>query len=805
MKYALRQLGKNPGFTVVALLTLALGIGVNTTAFTILNRLLLQSLPYRDPGRLVEVWSSNPHDRFAAQAPGDYFDEQEQNTVFSGMAAYVQGESASFAEPGKPPVRVGSVSVTANYFAVLGVQPQMGRLPSADEEARIDPVTLLSNAFWREHFAADPAVIGRTVKLNGKLRTIVGVMPPAVDDQMLFNVRPCFFPLDPIRSNREWRDFGWYTVVARLKPGLTLQQAQSEMTVLAARFAKDHPKSNGNRTIRVVSFPTTQVGDTAAELTWMTLALSGLVLMIACVNLANLQLVRTSRRAQEIGIRLALGCSRGQLIRMLLLESLLLSVAGGAIGLLVALWSNAFVARYFSISMPIDLRVIAFTMGASMLTGAFFGTVPAWLASRTDVNASVKSSGRGSTSDRTRHWLRQSLVVAQLAMALTLLAGAGFFVRGIHRLTHRNLGWDTTHEVGGFLELDHDTYGEQRDARSLAFGERMQASLAALPGVEAAALSIDTPVNGFRSAAYRVEGQPAPEAGKETYAGYSPVSPGFLKVYGLHLTQGREFRDSDRPGSPAVVIVNEAMARKCWPGEDPIGKRIWTGDQAGPSQGTANPGWAEVIGVVRDFEGAAEFYNPGGNNLKFMVPWAQNNHRFITFSVRTSGPSAAYKEPVRKAIGLLAPDLAVSMLATVEEQMADELSYFDFLREVLTLIAGLGLLLSGVGVYGVVANLASERTKEIGIRMALGAQPGGIVWLFLRNGIQLAVLGAAIGLAAAVPLTMTLGRMIPVLPGRDPWMVVGAALFLVSVALFACWLPARRTSSVSPVIALRAE
>jgi predicted permease len=798
MKFAFRQLAKSPGFTIVALLTLAMGIGVNTTAFTILNRLLLQSLPYRDPGRLVQVWSSNPHDAYAAQSPGDFCDEQQQNTVFSGMAAYVVGESASFAEPGQLPVRVGSVSVTASYFAVLGVQPQIGRLPTAEEEARVDPVTLLSNAFWREHFVADPAVIGRTVKLNGKLRTIVGVMPPAVDDQMLVNVRPCFFPLDPIRSNREFRDFGWYTVVARLKPGVTLQQAQSEMTVMAARFAKDHAKTDGERTIRVISFPTSTLDNTSTDLTWMTLALSGLVLMIACVNLANLQLVRTTRRGQEIGIRIALGCSRARLIWMLLLESLILSVAGGALGIFVALWGNDFVARYFSIDMPIDPRVIAFAFGASVLTGAFFGTVPAWLASRTNVTASLKSSGRVSTSDRSRHWLRQGLVVVQLAMALTLLAGAGFFVRGIHRLTHRNLGWDATHEVGGFIELDHDTYGEQRDPRSLAFSERMQASLAALPGVEAAALSFDTPANGFRPAAYRVEGQPAPEAGKELYAGYTPVSPGYLKVFGLHLVRGREFRDSDGPGSPAVVIVNEAMARKWWPGDDPIGKRIGMGD-------AANPGWAEVVGVVRDFDGATDFYNSRGNNLKFMVPWAQNNHRFITFSVRTSGPSAAYKEPVRKAISLLVPDLAVSMLDTVEDEMADELSYFDFLRKVLTLIAGLGLLLSGVGIYGVVANLASARTKEIGIRMALGAQPGGIVWLFLRNGIQLAVLGTAIGLVASFSLTMILGRMIPVLPGKDPWVVMGAALFLVSVALFACWLPARRTSSVSPTIALRSE
>ena len=805
MKFAVRQLAKNPGFTVVALLTLALGIGVNTTAFTFLNRLLLQSLPYRDSGRLVQVWSSNARNSFAAQAPGDFFDEQEQNTVFTGMAAYVRGESGSFSEPGQPPVRVGSVSMTANFFSVLGVTPQIGRLPSADEEARSEPVTLISNAFWREHFASDPSVIGRTIKLNGKQCTILGVMPSAVDDQMLFNVRPCLFPLDPIRTNREWRDFGWYTVVARLKPGVTIHQAQSEMTLLAARFAKEHPKSNSNRTVRVVAYPTTSMGDTATELTWMTMVLSGLVLLIACVNLANLQLVRTTRRAQEIGIRIALGSSRGRLIRMLLLDSLAISVAGGALGIFVAMWSNDFIARYFSIDMPINLRVIAFTFATAMLTGALFGTVPAWLASGTDVNESLKSGGRGSTSDRSRHWLRQGLVVVQLAMALTLLAGAGFFVRGIQRLTHRDLGWDTTHEVVGFIELDHDTYGEQRDPRSLAFSERMQASLAALPGVEAAALSIDQPAGGFRSVAYRVEGRPVPEAGKEYYAGYSPVSPGFLRVYGLHLVRGRDFRDTDRPGSPAVAIVNEAMAKKWWPGEDPIGKRIETGYEAGPAQGSANPSWAEVVGVVRDFEGAAEFYDQGGSKLKFMVPWAQNNHRFITFNVRTSGPAAAYKEPIRKAIRLLAPDLAISVLATVEEEMANELSYFDFLRKVLSQIAGLGLLLSGVGIYGVVANLASERTKEIGIRMALGARPGSIMWLFLRNGIQLAVMGAAIGLVAAFSLTTFLGRMIPVLPGKDPWVVVGSALFLASVALFACWLPARRTSSVSPTIALRSE
>ncbi len=798
MKYALRQLVGNPGFTIVALLTLALGIGVNTTAFTVLNRLLLQSLPYHDPGRLVQVWAAVPHENYAGHAPGDFFDEQEQNTVFSGMAAYIPGANVSFAEPGQPAVREGSVGMTANFFSVLGVQPQLGRLPSSDEEARFVPVTLLSNIFWREHFAADPSVIGRTVKLDGKMHTIIGVMPPALDDQLLFDVPPCFFQLNPMRLNRELRGSGWYTVAARLKPGVTLQQAQSEMTVLAARFAKDHPKTNGDRTFRVDPFPTTDEGDTGTELTWMTMGLCGLVLLIACVNLANLQLVRTTRRSQEIGIRLALGCSRSQLIGMLLLESLLLSVTGGALGILFAKWSSAYVARYFSVNMPLDLRVMGFTFAVSLLTGALFGTVPAWLASRTNVNISLKSSGRGTTSDRSRHWLRQGLVVVELAMALTLLAGAGFFVTGIYRLTHRSLGWDATHEVVGWIELDHDTYGEQKDPRSLAFGKRMQASLAALPGIEAAALSSGSPVDGFNHATYRIEGQPAPELGKELYADASPISPGFLKVYGIHLLQGRDFSESDRAGSPPVTIINEAMARKWWPNENPIGKRIGTGD-------AANPEWTEVVGVVGDFEGAAEFYDRNGNNLKFMLPWAQNNHRFITFNVRTSGPSDVAKEPVRKAISRLAPDLAVSMMATVEEVMANELSYFTFLRKLLVQIAGLGLLLSGIGIYGVVANLASERTKEIGIRMALGAQPQSLIWLFLKNGLQLAVLGAAIGLVGSYFLISLLNRVVPALPGKDPLLVAAVAFLLVAVALFACWLPARRTTRINPTVALRAE
>jgi len=798
MKYALRKLAQDPGFTVVALLTLALGIGVNTTAFTVLNRLLLQSLPFRDSDSVVQVWSTLPRHGYVGTAPADYFDAKEQNTVFVDLAAYVPGSSMSLAEAGRPAVEESGVAMTANFFTLLGIQPELGRTPSAEEEARVEPVTLLSDYFWRQHYGADPKVLGRAVRLDSKEYTVIGVMPPAVDDPALFDGRPSFFSLEPSRANRDFRGRGWYTVAARLKPGVTLKQAQSELDVLAQRFARDHPQTNEGRGLKVVPFPTNQMGTTGAELTWMTLGLSGGVLLIACINLANLQLVRITRRNQEIAIRLALGCPRSHLIGMLLLECLMIAIGGGALGILVGVWSNGYVARFFEMNMPLNLRVIAFTIGISLLTGAAFGTVPAWIASRTDINAALQSGGRGSTSGRSRHWLRQGLVVAELGMALTLLAGAGFFVSGIYRITHRDLGWDPNNEILGRIALDNAHYGGDNDPRSVAFGDRTCAALQAIPGVIATSISSGSPAWGTRTEPFRAGGEPAPEKGRETYAGYFSVSPGWFDVYGVHLTRGRKFTEADRAGAPRVAIVNESMARKYWPGQDPIGKRIGGTD---PS----NPQWADIVGVVKDFKGGAEFYNLGSNGLRFMRPWAQDNHASLVFCLRTVGAAGPDKDAIRKAMSLLAPDLAVSELETIREELADLIAYYSFLRRLVVQIAVLGLLLSAVGIYGVVANLAKERTKEIGIRMALGAQPSNLIWLFLKNGLQLAVIGVALGLLASFWLLSVLGKMLPAIPGRDPWVVAAVAVILVVVASAACWLPARRTTRISPTVALRAD
>lgn len=799
MKYALRKLAASPGFLVVALLTLALGIGVNTTAFTVLNRLMLQSLPYQDPSNIVQIWTTSPRNGHVPNAPADYYDQKDQNTVFTDIAAYQPWTSTSFSEKGKPPVQVGVLYMTDNFFTILGVQPQIGRLPTHDESQKQAFVTLISDAFWHSHYNGDPNVVGMPVRLDSRVSTIIGVMPPTLNDPALFNNRAAFFYLDPEIHGRLYRNAGWEAEIARLKPGVSIKQAQLQMDVIAKRLAHDFPNTNRERGFAVVRYPTNQLGDEGAQLTWMTFALSGLVLLIACINLANLQLVRTTRRSQEIAIRMALGCPRWKLIWMLLLESLIVSTIGGVLGIAVGAWSNGFVVRFFDMEMPLNFRIIAFTFGIAVVAGAFFGTVPAWMATRLDCGASLKSGSRGSTSDRSRHWMRQSLVVIELAVAVILLAGAGFFVSGIYRLTHRDLGWKPGNQLMGEVSLDQDSFGgDNNHPKVLALGEHALEGLKALPGVAAATISSGSPTWGTRMKPFKIEGQPVPEKGKEPIAGYFNIGPGWFEVYGIRIVEGRGFKESDRANSERVAVVDESMARKYWPGESAIGKRI---AEADPDDGK----WATIIGVMQDFKGGAEFYNPNMSNLRFVRPWAQDTDGGFVFAVRTEGEPGLLKEPVKNLIAQLLPNLAINYMATTEEDTAQTYAYFNFLRRILVQIAALGLLLSAIGIYGVVANLASEQTKEIGIRMALGAQSRDIVWLFVRNGVILAGIGAAVGLGLAFVLVTVLSRILPALPGKDPVIVICSAIVLVSVALFACWLPARRTTKINPTIALRSE
>ncbi len=796
MIFALRQLFKSPGFTVIALITLALGIGINTTAFTVLNRLVYQALPFKDTDRLVQIWATTPQAPVYPQSPADYFDIKEQSTVFERVAAYYINFQASIADEGQPPERSTAMAVAADFLPMLGVTPALGRTFNQEDEAQHAPVVLLSNAYWRKHYAGDPKILGRTLRFDGKVMTIIGVMPVSLDDPMLFGSPADLWKLDEIDVNRNLRDNSWYQVAARLKPKVTIEQAQAELTAWAARAAHDFPKSNAQRGQKVMAYPKDSIGEIGRNITWLIMDLALAVLLIACVNLANLQLVRTTGRAREFAIRLALGSSRAQLIRILLAESVLLSLAGGALGLLIAKWGNSYIAVFFNLDMPLNYRVMAFAFVVSALTGAVFGLIPAWLASRAEVNTALKQSGRGSSSDRSRHRLRHTLIVVELALALVLLTGAGYFIRGIHRITHRELGWRTENILVGILSLPHDGYGEQGDERSLIFSDRFQQALAALPSVDHAVISSGFPVFGLgNSGGVLIEGQAPPVPGQEPIALTNRVGPGFFAAYGMPLIRGRDFTGTDRAGAPHVVIISQTMADKFWPGENPLGKRIGETDPA-------KPDWSEVIGVTNDIVAGSDLSPPAKHNVIYR-PWAQLTHRFMSFTLHSANDPHVLEKGVREAMAKIEPTIAITFMATPEDIMKGNMAGFSLVRRLLIEIAGLGLLLSAVGIYGVIANLASERTHEIGIRMALGAQAADVRWLFLRNGIRLALIGTGLGLLGSFGLVQVLTKTMAIVPGNDPWMILGVAVLLIGVALLACWLPARRATKVNPLVALQ--
>ena len=641
-------------------------------------------------------------------------------------------------------------------------------------------------------------MLGRSLRFDGKTVTVIGVMPPVLDDPLLWDGRIDLWNLDFVEINRQMRDRSWYSVIARLKPGVTLGQAQAEVRTIAARLAHDFPKTNDQRGLRVAPFAPDYIGDLGRTLNWLVMALSLSVLLIACVNLINLQLVRSTGRSREYAIRLALGASRGQLMRLLLNESLLLSLAGGAFGLLVAKWGNSYFAGYFDAPMPLDLRAVAFAFAVTVLAGVVSGAIPAWLGSRADINAALKQGGRGSIADRSRHRLRHGLIVAELAMALTLLTGAGYFIRGIQRIMSRELHWRPENTLVGYFELPFERYGDGTDSRLQAITDKFLAALRLLPGVDHVAVSSNSPAWAFGGRMnLLIEGQIPLSKENAPVARYLTITSDFFDTVGIRLLQGRNFADFDRPEAPGVVIINQTMAEKFWPGQDPIGKRIGDAD-------SNNPRWFEIVGIVNDIVAGLDF-DGQHSRYQFYQPWAQRSSRFVTFSAHCVSDPRALTNRVRQTLAGIEPDVAITDLTTAEEAMRNSLSGFAFVRRTLTQLAGLGLLLSAVGVYGVIANLTVERTHEIGVRMALGAQRGDVIWLFLRHGVTLALIGAAIGLLLSFALVRILIQTVAVIPGNDSWVIVDLAAALVAVALLACWLPARRATKVSPLVALRAE
>jgi putative ABC transport system permease protein len=795
---ALRSLRAAPVFTATALVTLALGIGVNTSMFSILNATLLRALPYPDSGQLVRVYRTTTVSQTLPHSPANFLDHQAQNTVFTALAA-ASWTNLALAEPGHPAERVAGMSVTGDFFTVLGVQPTIGRaLTRDDDQPGRDGVVVLSDAYWRRRFSGDRTIVGRDIRLDGQRATVVGVMPAGFDDRQLWGTIEMWRPMALTAAQRENRGGNSLAIVGRLKPGTTVAAAQAGMGAVAARLARDFPGPNAESGISVLPLAATGTDPTIRLLSWFTMGLAACVLLIACANLANLQLARNVGRARDFALHAALGASRLRVIRQSLVESVLLGVAGGALGLLVAGWttdalaSRIEIAGQTGLAMPLDRAVLAFTAAASVATGVLFGILPAFLASRGDVNEMLKQGGRGSTS-RGHHRLRHGLIVAEVAVALVLLSAAGFFIRGIDRFAVRDNGWRAEQLLTGSVTLSaaYDTNDSRR-----AFHERLHTRLAALPGVERVALSANLPFNGFAAGQrFIIEGRPVPRAGTEPSRDVNFVSPEYFDTLGIGLVAGRAFEAADLTRDPMPTIINESMAGQFWPGESAIGKRI------------AHPlvmEWQEVVGVVRDVTFATNLGEPRTRFQAYRL-LAREPNRSFTVTIRSALPPETITDAVQRAMAAIDPDQPAQQIQSATRVIGRGLANFALVGWLLAGFALLGLFLAAVGIYGVIAGFVGQRINEIGIRVALGAQARDVLRLVLGQGLRLALAGIAIGLLGTYAVARVLASIAPSLPAPEVMTALAVTAALIGFALLASWLPARQAVRVDPNVALRAD
>ncbi|HXG64194.1 MAG TPA: ABC transporter permease [Blastocatellia bacterium] len=793
LRYGVRMLLKNPGFTAAALLALTLGIGANTAIFSVVNAVLLRPLPFEESERLVLVWEKRMalgRVRNVASFP-DYYDWKAQNTVFEDMAAYRGG---GFTLGGDTPERIQGTVTTPNLFSVLRVQPQTGRsfLPEEDQPGN-NLVVILSHGLWQRRFAADPNIVGQTVLMNDRNYTVVGVMPA---DFIYPNRRTeIWVPLTPDQDDRNNRGGHSLGVIARLKPGITLDQARAEMDGIAANLEQQYQVNTGHG-VNIFPLYEEVVGDIRPML-WVAFGAVGFVLLIACANVANLLLARAATRQKEIALRTALGAGRGRIVRQLLTESLLLALAGGALGVLLALWGVDALLTISPNSIPrvweigLDGRVLGFTLLVTLATGLFFGLIPALQASRPNLNEALKEGGRTLSASFRRNRLRSIFVISEVAICLVLLIGAGLMARSFIRLLDVDPGFNPENVLTANVSLSPIKYREPH--QRVAYYRESLEKIKALPGVQAAGIILDLPMSGNAASRYfRIEGRPPQPPGQGYNTNLNATAPGYFKTMGIPLIAGRDFDERDVIGAPEVVIINEAMAREFWPDEDPLGKRLAVGD--GP--------WRTVIGVV----GNVKYRGLDADTRQEMYwPYYQMGFSGGTFVARTGSDPENMAAAVRSAMQEVDRDQPVYNIRAMEEVMSETVAPRRFNMLLLAIFAGVALALAAVGIYGVMAYTVNRRTHEIGIRMALGASRGDVLKLVVGQGMALAAVGVSIGLVAAYGLTRLLASLLFGVSDKDPVTFIALSLLLAGVALLACYVPARRATKVDPMVALRNE
>ena len=800
VRYSLRQLLKHKGFTVVAVLTLALGIGINTAMFSVLNTFLFGSLPYPQSDRIIRVFRTSPHSQSWPHSAANFFDQHDQNSVFEKMSAYTFA-SRNLSEQGQSAERLLSLAATADFFPLLGVAPAHGRVFKPEEfEPNADNVVVLSNRFWTRRFGGDPNIVGRKIQLDGKTVEVVGVMPPGFEHPILWGPVDMWQPLSFTPEGKTNRGTNYLSSIGRLKPGVSIQQAEQSMVTLAANLGKQN-SSNEGESVRLELLQRSMSDSIGRTVMWFTFGLAGFVLLIACANLANLQLVRTAARSRELAVRAALGAGRWRLLRHSFTESILVALVGGVISLVIALAAVRFIsARLFNdlpgATVQLDYKVFGFALLISLVTGVLFGTVPAWLASRADVNLALRDNARGSTAGKSQHRLRHSLIVGEVAFAMILLAAAGLFLRGLQRFINADPGWQVDGLVTAGMSLSGEKYKD--DKQRVVFLTELENRLRSIPGVQHAAIGSSPLVFGFySSSSFLVEGRPEPPPDKYPEMFFEPVSGDYFETIGARLQQGRTFTQADTSDHPNVVIINETTAHTFWPNESPIGKRI-------SNTSIKKREYSEVIGVVNDLAFPGNLGEPYTRYEAF-VPMTQGAPAYLTLMLRTSTNPEALGNTLRSTVAGLDPELPVYRIRTARAVVDEGLGSISLLGSLLGAFATIGLILAAIGIYGVVSYTVVQRTGELGIRMALGAQSGDVLWLVLGKGAILVAFGALLGAAGAYGVSRLLISVIPSLPTRDPLILPITALGLVAVALVACYIPARRATRVDPLIALRSE
>lgn len=799
-RYSLRMLLKHKAFTVVAALTLALGIGVNTAMFSVLNTFLFRSLPYPQSERLVRVFRTSPHSQSWPHSSANFFDQHDKNTVFEKMAAY-NFASRNLTEQGQTAERLLSLAGTADFFPLLGVAPARGRVFKPEEfEPGADDVIVLTDRFWTRRFGSDPNMVGRKIQLDGKTVEIVGVMPPGFEHPILWGPVDIWQPLTFTKEQKANRGTNFLSSFSRLKPGVSIQQAEQSMVTLAASLGKEN-SSNEAESLRLELLQRSMSDSIGRTVMWFTFGLAGFVLLIACANLANLQLARTAARSRELAVRAALGAGRLRLLRQSLTESIVVALVGGIISLGIALWAVRLISSRLFTDLPganvqLDYKVFGFALLCSLVTGLLFGAVPAWLASRADVNQALRENSRGNTGGRSQHRLRHMLIIGEVAFAMVLLAAAGLFLRGLQRFINSDPGWRVDGLVTAQMSLRGEKYSS--DKQRVVFLNELESRLSTLPGVQHVAIGGSHPVFGFNSSSsFVVEGRPEPPRDKLPEMFFEPASIHYFETLGARLQQGRTFNTADVADHPEVIIINETTARNFWPNESPIGKRI---SNPGPEEKK----FREVVGVVNDLAFPGDLGEPY-TRFEAFVPVAQAAPAYLMIMLRTSANPETLGNTLRSSIAGLDPSLPVYRIRTARAAVNQGLGSISLLGSLLGAFATVGLILATIGIYGVVSYTVVQRTGELGIRLALGAQTRDVLWLVLGKGAVLILIGALFGIAGAYGVSRLLTAVIPSLPTRDPLILLVVGLVLFVVALLACYIPARRATKVDPLVALRYE